>query len=48
MLQSLIAPSDSISQVVVHQKSKHMSGHVYDEDNVTDELALDDENQLHE
>ena len=47
-LQSSISPSDSISQVVGHQKNKCKSGRVYDKDNVTDELASDDENQLFE
>ena len=45
-LQSSISPSDSISQVVGHQKNKRKSGRVYDEDDVTDELVSDDENQL--
>ena len=48
VLQSSISPSDSISQVVGHQKNKRKSGRVYDEDDVTDELASDDENQLRE
>ena len=48
VLQSSISPSDSISQVVSHQKNKRKSGRVYDEDDVTDELASDDENQLRE
>ena len=39
MLQSLISPSDSISQVVGHQKNKCKSSCVYDEDDVTNELA---------
>ena len=45
-LQSSISPSDSIFQVVGHQKNKRKSSRVYDEDDVTDELVSDDKNQL--